>query len=273
MDIAAGNRVDAETQSRGMGKRRAHAFSRQNPVCPIENDEDALRRHAVETVAGESDRYHQTKRNCIGNHRASFHRRHAQTDDRSLRRVHRTAQASHTARRAGTMFRPYLDRWKLTPDGEAITTPTSFLLPVRHEGSPAMLKLARVEEERSGAALMDWWEGDGAAPVLARDDDALLLERACSANALAEMARHGRDDEACLVLCAVAARLHAPKSKPLPKLVPLKHWFRELDEAAATHGGILVRCAATARELLDDPRDLCVLHGDLHHGNVLDFGP
>src|SRR5690606_2582196 len=76
-----------------------------------------------------------------------------------------------------------------------------------------------------------------------------------------------------LILCAVAARLHAPRSKPLPKLIPLKQWFRELDEAAATHGGILVRCAATARELLDDPRDLCVLHGDLHHGNVLDFGP
>src|SRR5690606_18347646 len=75
-----------------------------------------------------------------------------------------------------------------------------------------------------------------------------------------------------LILCAVAARLHAPRSKPLPKLIPLKQWFRELDEAAATHGGILVRCAATARQLLADPRDLCVLHGDLHHGNVLDFG-
>jgi len=171
------------------------------------------------------------------------------------------------------MFRPYLDRWNLIPDGEAITTPTGCLLPVRQKGQPAMLKLATVEEERSGAALMEWWEGDGAAPVLARDDNALLLERARSVGGLADMARGGRDDEACLILCTVAARLHAPRSKPLPKLIPLKQWFRELDEAAATHGGILVRCAATASQLLADPRDLCVLHGDLHHGNALDFGP
>ena len=54
---------------------------------------------------------------------------------------------------------------------------------------------------------------------------------------LADMARNGRDDEACRVLCAVAARLHAPRPEPLPELIPLPHWFRELEPAAATHGG------------------------------------
>jgi streptomycin 6-kinase len=33
-----------------------------------------------------------------------------------------------------------------------------------------------------------------------------------------------------------------------------------------------VKSAAAARELLGDPRDVVVLHGDLHHGNVLDAG-
>ena len=42
--------------------------------------------------------------------------------------------------------------------------------------------------------------------------------------------------------------------------------------AAASHGGILARCAETARTLLTEPRDVVVPHGDLHHGNVLDFG-
>ena len=42
--------------------------------------------------------------------------------------------------------------------------------------------------------------------------------------------------------------------------------------AAARHGGILARCARTARALLVEPREVAVLHGDLHHGNVLDFG-
>jgi streptomycin 6-kinase len=170
------------------------------------------------------------------------------------------------------MIDTYLSRWDLIPDGNPIVTNSSRLLPVRHRGKPAMLKLATEEEERLGGVLMEWWDGDGAARVLARDDNALLLERAEGTASLAEMARTGRDDEACRVLCAVAARLHAPRPKPLPELIPLAHWFRELEPAAAAHGGILIRCTATARSLLAEPREIGVLHGDLHHGNVLDFG-
>ncbi|GEO17496.1 hypothetical protein MAE02_51920 [Microvirga aerophila] len=50
------------------------------------------------------------------------------------------------------------------------------------------------------------------------------------------------------------------------------HWFRDLEPAAAAHGGILVQCAEAARTLLAEPREVGVLHGDLHHGNILDFG-
>ena len=40
----------------------------------------------------------------------------------------------------------HLARWDLVPDGEPITTPSSFLLPVRRNGVPAMLKIAREDE-------------------------------------------------------------------------------------------------------------------------------
>lgn len=170
------------------------------------------------------------------------------------------------------MFDPYLSRWNLIPDGVPITTHTSRLLPVRHSSSGAMLRLSFNQEERWGGALMEWWDGDGAARVLARDDNALLLERAEGVRSLAEMARDGRDDEACRILCAVAERLHAPRLTPLPELLPLRELFEELGPAASAHGGILTRCHQTAEALLAAPRDVTVLHGDLHHGNVLDFG-
>jgi streptomycin 6-kinase len=80
-------------------------------------------------------------------------------------------------------------------------------------------------------------------------------------------------EDASRIICAVAAELHAPSERPLPALVPLDVWFRELEFAASGYGGILVHAAAKARELLRTPRDVTVLHGDLHHGNVLDFGP
>lgn len=172
------------------------------------------------------------------------------------------------------VFRRFLAQWRLIPDGDPIATRSSRLLPVRNpDGTLAMLKIAVEEEEARGAALMAWWAGDGAARVLARNGEALLLERAVGGSSLAEMAHRGKDSEASRILCAVAGRLHAPRRAPPPGLVPLASWFRELEPAAHHHGGVLHEAAATARELLAEPREVTVLHGDIHHGNVLDFGP
>jgi streptomycin 6-kinase len=170
-------------------------------------------------------------------------------------------------------FDDYLARWGLTPDGAPIATRSSDLLPVRRARVPAMLKIAREAEERRGGLLMSWWGGDGAARVLAQDGAALLLERATGQGSLVEMARRGRDDEASRILCAVAARLHAPRPCPPPELIPLPRWFEALEPAAARHGGVFRLAAATARELLAKPSEVVVLHGDIHHGNVLDFPP
>ena len=172
------------------------------------------------------------------------------------------------------MFENYLDRWRLTPDGEPIATTTSRLLPVRRDGVPAMLKIATEPEERRGADTMVWWDGEGAARVLAHEGDALLMERAEGAASLEEMALSGRDDEATRIICAAWPPDFMPRRmRPLPpSLVPLPEWFAELEPGAARHGGILEQAAATARHLFAEPRDIVVLHGDIHHGNILDFG-
>ncbi|MDH4609177.1 aminoglycoside phosphotransferase family protein [Pseudomonas sp. BN102] len=54
------------------------------------------------------------------------------------------------------MFEPYMTKWSLQLDGAPIRTSGSDLLPVRHEGLPAMLKIARDSEEKVGALLMCW---------------------------------------------------------------------------------------------------------------------
>lgn len=167
----------------------------------------------------------------------------------------------------------YVKTWHLTPDGEAFPSLAGVLMPVSYQGQPAMLKIAHGEEEQRGAHLMVWWGGDGAARVLAHEGDALLMERATGGTSLVEMARDGRDDEASRILVAVATRLHAPRETPLPgTLVPLARWFAALEPAAARHGGILNASDAAARRLLAQPREVVALHGDIHHGNVLDFG-
>jgi streptomycin 6-kinase len=172
------------------------------------------------------------------------------------------------------LLQPWLDRWRLTPDGAAFSTRFgSHLIPVIRDGEPAMLKVAGGEEERRGAALMAWYGGDGAAAVLAHEGEAILLERAMGARSLADMARGGCDDEATRILCETAACLHQPRAAAAPTtLIPLPIWFRALAPAGARHGGTFGKADHAARELLAAPRDVVVLHGDLHHENLLDGG-
>jgi streptomycin 6-kinase len=172
------------------------------------------------------------------------------------------------------MFDRHLALWNLVPDGAPIVTWSARLLPVRRGGEAAMLKIASEPEEKLGRVLLDWWDGRGAARLLAADADAILIERAEGPGSLAAFARHGRDDEATGILCDVITVLHAPRGKPSPEgLVPLDAWFRDLLDAEASIGGFLPRAAAEARRLLAAPREPVVLHGDIHHDNVLDFGP
>lgn len=177
----------------------------------------------------------------------------------------------------------YLDRWDLVQDGRPVETPSSVLVPVRRGDERAMLKVARVDEERRGGGVMAWWAGRGAVRVLEHDDTAVLLERAVGPRSLAIPVAAGpgtagweRDDQhATEVLCEVARTLHSvDASEPdrPPGVVPLDRWFRDLLALEGTWRGFVHRSAVTARELLADPWDETVLHGDLHHENVLDVG-
>ena len=167
----------------------------------------------------------------------------------------------------------WLNRWLLIPDGEKFITHTSTLLPVKTatQGIKAMLKVTDDADEQTGNSLMAWWEGNGAAQVLAYEKEAILLARATGTAALSMMSRNGQDNEACHILCATANRLHRKSDKPLPNLTPLHRWFSSLKPAALAHGGILAQCAEISQELLSSAQDVVVLHGDLHHDNVLDF--
>lgn len=180
---------------------------------------------------------------------------------------------------ADSLLAPWRSRWQLVADGAAFATPSSVLQPVRLRGVPAYLKLATAAEEAAGGRVLRWWGGRGAAAVLAADGDALVLERASGDRDLAVCAGSGADadDAATRILCRAGLGLHAVDDLPRPRgLVDLRRWFRELFDHAAeypsAHGGLFVRAAEEADVLLAAPAGDVVLHGDLHHGNVLDFG-
>ena len=74
------------------------------------------------------------------------------------------------------------------------------------------------------------------------------------------------------MLAATVLALHALPAPPATLgLVPLATWFRDLVDRPQDDP-LLVRAAGIARDLLAADGPVVVLHGDVHHGNVLDLG-
>jgi streptomycin 6-kinase len=173
-------------------------------------------------------------------------------------------------RRSEPQLDRYLSAWALETAGQLIETHTSWLLPVRHIHSPAMLKLLKPDsDEHAGTALLRYFAGIGAVRLLADDAGALLMERADSEPSLVALAVSGHDDAAAAILAECIAQLHARRTHPPPQgLISLRDWFHALF-ALETQTPLLARCAAVARHLLATERETTTLHGDLHHDNVL----
>lgn len=168
----------------------------------------------------------------------------------------------------------YLKAWTLAAPQPLAQTVTSHVYTVTHEGTRAVLKLLTEvgEEERAGAVALRHYNGHGAVRLLRADENAHLLEYADGEN-LVGMVKRGDDAQATAIIGDVLNQLHAaPKTFP-DGLYTLKRWFRELfrkadaDRRAGLHS-VYVRAAGIAEGVLDDPRDVCVLHGDMHHENV-----
>jgi streptomycin 6-kinase len=191
-----------------------------------------------------------------------------------------------------------VEQWGLVRDGDPIVTASSHLLPVTHRSRPAMLKVPLVHEEALGGRLLAAWHGVGCAAVFAGDEHSVVLERAVGGRDLTSLTREGDDLGAIAVLGSVVGVLHGALAAPAPaattahdtgdvlaELPSLDEWFRALLLADATSlaaltddpasAAFLGRGRFLARRLLDDTTaaDTVVLHGDLHHENVLEFAP
>jgi streptomycin 6-kinase len=183
--------------------------------------------------------------------------------------LHPTCEGAKLAMNTPLLER-YLREWRLRLDGPLLESHSSWLQPARQLGRPVMLKLLKdTSDEQAGADVLRYFAGNGAVRLIAADPGGVLMERADDDVSLRMMALSGGDDRAAGILAGCVRRLHAPRECAAPDgLTPLRDWFRSLF-AHEAELPILARCADVARRLLAEPRDVTVLHGDLHHDNVL----
>jgi streptomycin 6-kinase len=146
------------------------------------------------------------------------------------------------------------------------------------DGTPAVLKLgvptgtSLAEEARALTAF----DGQGAVRLLRADLDrgAILLERIAPGWRARDLVP-GRDSAATSVAVDVMRRLHKPPP-PGCTMPDLLSQARAFDNYRVVHGqagplplDLVVRAGGLMRELCASATDRVVLHGDLHHDNIL----
>lgn len=169
----------------------------------------------------------------------------------------------------------YLTLWDLSNPQVLTQTATSHLYTVNFAGETAVLKLLTDYgwEEQRGAAALGCFNGHGAVRLYLADEKAQLLEYADGVE-LVTLVEQGDDAGATRIIAELLKQIHGTgQTMPCDGVFPLDQWFIELfkkaeaDERAGIES-IYRHGAKVAAVLLAEPRDVRVLHGDIHHRNI-----
>jgi streptomycin 6-kinase len=137
-----------------------------------------------------------------------------------------------------------------------------------------VLKISKTagDEWKSGEVLRAF-QGAGTVSVLESADGAVLLEQLDPATELVELVRDGRDDEATAICGQVIARM--AHHEPPAGCPTVFDWSRGFDRYLDQHddGPIPAKLVQEAgeiyRNLAKSQKQAMLLHGDLHHYNIL----
>ena len=171
----------------------------------------------------------------------------------------------------------YLQPWGLSNAKPLSQTATSYVYTVDYQGETVVLKILTpigIADEKAGTIALRCYDGQGAVKLLRHDDGAQLLEYVDGID-LVPMVHAGEDEDATRIIVDTLNKIHSASIGKAPTgLQTLRRRFRSLfsqakqDKQAGTNS-IFVRAATVTKNLLDNPLDNVVLHGDMHHMNIL----
>lgn len=162
--------------------------------------------------------------------------------------------------------------WQVAID-RTIETESSIIAFGRRGDHPVVLKVVKVEgEEWRSGGVVDAFEGRGVVGVIEYVDGAMLLERLHPGNELARLALGGADDQATRILATVIQSM-SPR-RPLYEVATVEDWGKGFERYAASGDGqipdqLVSQAHRVYVNLCATQTSVRLLHGDLHHHNVL----
>ena len=159
-------------------------------------------------------------------------------------------------------------KWKVAVS-EARETETSLLGFGVHDSKPVVLKITKVADELNSGSVLCAFEAKGTVTAYKSEPGAVLLERLEPGRELVELVRAGNDEEATKILSDVIGRM--ANHKPPTGCPTVFDWARGFDRYH--EGPIALELAQQGKEmyrgLAESQKQTMLLHGDLHHYNVL----
>lgn len=163
--------------------------------------------------------------------------------------------------------------WQLSIE-ESFETESSVISFVTRDNECLVLKVVKREgdEWRSGE-IISAFDGQGVAQVLEHTGGAMLIERVQPGTPLSKLAFDGRDEEATEILASVIEKMSP--CEPPAGCATVEDWGKGFERYLATGDKTILRALVESAqqmfwELCQSQGRTRLLHGDLHHYNVLD---
>ena len=162
--------------------------------------------------------------------------------------------------------------WSVTID-ETRETETSLIAVGRRGDVPVALKIVKAgNDEWQSGAIVRAFDGHGVVRVFESVAGALLLERIVPGDSLEGFTIDGRDDDAIEIVADVITRMGS--TSPPPGCATVEQWGEAFSRYVASGDRRIARelveeAHQTFAALSASQRDVRLLHGDLHHYNVL----
>jgi len=178
-----------------------------------------------------------------------------------------------TVRPAADRLEEHVRLWDVTV--EAIKeTETSLMAFGACRNQRVVLKVSRYEgEEWRCGELLTAFDGRGLVRALEYRDGIVLLERLAPGNDLSVLSLNTRDDEATEIIAEIIGRMSSirPSVKGIKSASDLISEFQKYRHGCddLMPAGMIDKAERIFSQLCDSQADLRLLHGDLHHYNVL----
>ena len=173
---------------------------------------------------------------------------------------------------AFTPLEAHFAKWRLSPDGKPFETHSSWLCFVRRDSDPALLKLFKPgSNEAPSVRYLAAHDGKGTVRVIESDGAAILVERIAPGTPLTTLSLAGRDDEATHIICELIERLQSSRAdtRGWPGHDEHEIQFETRRVVSPLTPEIAARAQSLFRQLDATQQTRVLLHGDLHHDNIL----